>query len=176
MKPTVYQGMYNAITRGVEGELFPCLRRFGIIFYAYNPLAGGVLSGKHKYEQLEQNAIDKKGRFDGDSLWAKAYRDRFWKKNMFDGVELIRDALKKAYGLNDDGTLKVNMVDASLRWLMRHSMLKENDGVIMGPSTIKYYNENLAALECSDDLNANVVKAIDEAWNLSKGDLPKYYR
>ena len=30
------------ISRGVEGELFPCLRRFGIAFYAYNPVSNGA--------------------------------------------------------------------------------------------------------------------------------------
>lgn len=35
--------MYNATTRQVETELFPCLRHFGIRFYAYNPLAGTAL-------------------------------------------------------------------------------------------------------------------------------------
>lgn len=34
------QGMYNATTRQVETELFPCLRYYGLRFYAYNPLAG----------------------------------------------------------------------------------------------------------------------------------------
>ena len=38
--PAVYQGMYNAVTRGVEAELLPALRYCGIAFYAYNPLAG----------------------------------------------------------------------------------------------------------------------------------------
>lgn len=36
------QGMYNATTRQVEPELFPCLRHYGLRFYAYNPLAGTV--------------------------------------------------------------------------------------------------------------------------------------
>uniref|UniRef100_A0A8B9EYE8 Aldo-keto reductase family 7 like (gene/pseudogene) n=1 Tax=Anser cygnoides TaxID=8845 RepID=A0A8B9EYE8_ANSCY len=40
LMPTVYQGMYNATTRQVETELFPCLRHYGLRFYAYNPLAG----------------------------------------------------------------------------------------------------------------------------------------
>eukprot|EP00282_Hemiselmis_andersenii_P018676 CAMPEP_0172027504 /NCGR_PEP_ID=MMETSP1041-20130122/17033_1 /TAXON_ID=464988 /ORGANISM="Hemiselmis andersenii, Strain CCMP439" /LENGTH=203 /DNA_ID=CAMNT_0012683405 /DNA_START=163 /DNA_END=771 /DNA_ORIENTATION=- len=31
--PTVYQGMYNAVTRDVEKELLPCLRKLGIAFY-----------------------------------------------------------------------------------------------------------------------------------------------
>jgi aryl-alcohol dehydrogenase-like predicted oxidoreductase len=39
--------MYNAITRDVERELFPCLRRLSMRFYGYNPLAGGMLTGKH---------------------------------------------------------------------------------------------------------------------------------
>lgn len=36
--PSVYQGMYNAVTREVERELLPALSRLGMRFYAYNPL------------------------------------------------------------------------------------------------------------------------------------------
>ena len=35
--PTVYQGIYNAIHRTAEPELIPCLRKFGISLYAFNP-------------------------------------------------------------------------------------------------------------------------------------------
>ena len=35
VKPTVFQGHYNAIVRGGEKELFPLLRRHGIAFFAY---------------------------------------------------------------------------------------------------------------------------------------------
>ena len=163
IKPSVYQGMYNAITRAVEVELFPCLRRFGISFYAYNPLAGGLLAGKHKFEQLENDDIEKGGRFSGKAGWAIAYKNRFWQKSKFEAVEIVRNALKTVYGANDDGTLKVGLVEASLRWLMKHSALRENDGVIMGPSTVKYYNDNLKAMECDEPLDEKVVKAIDEA-------------
>ncbi|XP_060235167.1 aflatoxin B1 aldehyde reductase member 3-like isoform X2 [Meriones unguiculatus] len=52
--PTVYQGVYNATTRQVEKELLPCLRHFGLRFYAYSPLAGGLLTGKYKYEIKEE--------------------------------------------------------------------------------------------------------------------------
>eukprot|EP01084_Bolivina_argentea_P204205 348701_1 len=174
--PTVYQGMYNGITRGVEDELIPCLRKFGISFYAYNPLAGGLLSGKHIYEQVENKSIEKGGRFSGETGWAKTYRERFWQKSKFDGIELVKKALGKAYGYNNDGSLKVNMVDASLRWLMKHSLLGEGDGVIMGPSKIKYYEQNLVAMECDDDLDRNVVDAFNEAWRMSKGECPLYFR
>ena len=46
-KPSVYQGLYNALSRAIEPELIPMLRDFDIPFYAYNPLAGGILSGKY---------------------------------------------------------------------------------------------------------------------------------
>lgn len=36
------KGMYNATTRQVETELLPCLRCYGMKFYAYNPLAGEI--------------------------------------------------------------------------------------------------------------------------------------
>ncbi len=38
----------NSRKNQVEGELFPCLRRFDIAFYAYNPLAGGILTGRYE--------------------------------------------------------------------------------------------------------------------------------
>lgn len=42
MYPILLKGMYNATTRQVETELFPCLRSYGMKFYAYNPLAGEI--------------------------------------------------------------------------------------------------------------------------------------
>ncbi|XP_046505250.1 aflatoxin B1 aldehyde reductase member 2-like [Equus quagga] len=73
--PTVYQGVYNALTRRVETELFPCLRHFGLRFYAYNPLAGGLLTGKYKYEV--KDGKQPAGRFFGHK-WAEFYRNREW--------------------------------------------------------------------------------------------------
>jgi hypothetical protein len=36
VQPTAYQGVYSAVQRSVEPELFPCLRKFGLSFYAYS--------------------------------------------------------------------------------------------------------------------------------------------
>ncbi|KAF7727632.1 hypothetical protein EC973_007290 [Apophysomyces ossiformis] len=41
--PTVYEGMYNVLSRTAELDLFPALDRFNIRFYAYSPLVGGLL-------------------------------------------------------------------------------------------------------------------------------------
>jgi aflatoxin B1 aldehyde reductase len=37
IKPSVYQGLYCAIHRAVELELLPCLRKYNIAFFAFNP-------------------------------------------------------------------------------------------------------------------------------------------
>jgi len=47
-KPTVYQGLYNPLNRMVEEELLPVLRQNHCSFIAYNPLAGGLLTGKYR--------------------------------------------------------------------------------------------------------------------------------
>ena len=60
--PTVYQGMYSAVTRQVEVELIPCLRYHKMRFYAYSPLGGGILTGKYQFSEDEKNTIPS-GRF-----------------------------------------------------------------------------------------------------------------
>lgn len=44
--PSVYQGMYNAVTREVEKELLPALHALGMRFYAYNPLVSREIRGR----------------------------------------------------------------------------------------------------------------------------------
>ena len=59
VKPTVFEGIYNPLTRKAETELNACLDRFGMRFYAYNPMAGGLLTGR--YESFSAEPSD--GRF-----------------------------------------------------------------------------------------------------------------
>uniref|UniRef100_A0A8C6ZHH6 Aflatoxin B1 aldehyde reductase member 2-like n=1 Tax=Nothoprocta perdicaria TaxID=30464 RepID=A0A8C6ZHH6_NOTPE len=82
--PTVYQGMYNATTRQVETELFPCLRYFGLRFYAYNPLAGGLLTGKYKYE--DKDTSQPPGRFFGND-WSSQTEQGWLLRNLLIGWE-----------------------------------------------------------------------------------------
>ncbi|KAF9342773.1 hypothetical protein BGX26_006875, partial [Mortierella sp. AD094] len=58
--PTVYQGMYNPLARSVVPELLPCLKKLKISFYAYNPIGGGLLTGKYKFE----DQVIEGGRYD----------------------------------------------------------------------------------------------------------------
>ncbi|TID20493.1 Aldo/keto reductase [Venturia nashicola] len=51
IKPVAYQGVYNALHRAVEPELFSCLRKYNIAFYEFNPLASGYLASRYHRDQ-----------------------------------------------------------------------------------------------------------------------------
>jgi aflatoxin B1 aldehyde reductase len=159
VKPTVYQGMYNAITRDVERELFPCLRTLGMSFYAYNPLAGGMLTGKHRNSKAEPTA----GRFE-----RQEYRGRYWLEEHFNAVSIISEAC---------GKTETPMAQAALRWLAYHSLLEAEagDGIIVGASSMAHLKDNLAAFQ-QKELPREVVEAYDEAWEIVRPVCPKYFR
>eukprot|EP00117_Sycon_ciliatum_P015552 scpid46086/ scgid15345/ Aflatoxin B1 aldehyde reductase member 2; Succinic semialdehyde reductase len=163
--PTLYQGMYNAFTRDIEKELLPALRRLGIRFYAYNPLAGGLMTGKYKYEDEDIP----NSRFFGNS-WSQTYRNRFWKKVYFDALDCIRDAMATA---GNDASL----TEVSLRWMYHHSQLAaaNNDGVILGASNMGHLTQNMAATE-KGPLEPAVVEAFEKAWKMTAPGCEQYFR
>ncbi|XP_072465208.1 aflatoxin B1 aldehyde reductase member 2-like [Notamacropus eugenii] len=167
--PTVYQGMYNAITRQVEPELFPCLRHYGIRFYAFNPLAGGLLTGKYKYEDKDKK--QPMGRFFGRNF-SEIYQKRYWKVVHFQAIALVEKALETSYGANAP-----SMTSAALRWMYHHSQLQGacGDAVILGMTSLQQLQQNLAAVE-EGPLEPGVVKAFDKAWNLVAHECPSYFR
>uniref|UniRef100_A0ABM5EKB2 Aflatoxin B1 aldehyde reductase member 2-like isoform X2 n=1 Tax=Pogona vitticeps TaxID=103695 RepID=A0ABM5EKB2_9SAUR len=168
--PTVYQGMYNGITRQVETELLPCLRHYGMRFYAFNPLAGGLLTGKYKFEDKE--ADHEPGSRFFDKSFGKIYQDRYWKQHHFQGVALIREALREAYGPDPP-----SLTCAALRWIYHHSKLQgdRGDAVIIGMSNMDQLRENLQGSE-EGPLQPRVVEAFDQAWRLVAHDCPNYFR
>ncbi|KXJ29031.1 aflatoxin B1 aldehyde reductase member 2 [Exaiptasia diaphana] len=169
--PTVYQGRYCSIIRDVEKELLPCLRRFGIRFYAYNPLVGGLLTGRYQYSDKE----DKQpfGRFFGATPFTKAYQDNFWHKAIFDLLDKLKAKLIEVYG--KDG---VSMTEAAIAWLYHHSQLsgKHGDKVVLGASKLNHLQQNLKATKIGP-LHQDIVKIFDEGWiNIMKGICPSYNR
>lgn len=159
-RPSVYQGVYNALSRNVEEELLPALDGFGMRFYAYNPLAGGLLTGKYHSASDDYSG----GRF---SL-RPGYRDRYWKESYFNAVETVRRACDE---------VGIGMVPASLMWLAQHSALSETrgDGVIVGVSRVDQLKENYSSLS-SGTLPQGIVEAFEKAWETTRKDAPSYFR
>ena len=158
--PTVYQGIYNALTRAAEPELFPCLRSLGMRFYAYNPLAGGLLTGRYQQQSERPEA----GRF----AVFKNYLDRYWKPSLFQGLDGVRKSC-------DQGG--ISMASAALRWMAHHSGVdgSQGDGAILGVSRVSQLEENIAACR-GQTLPDEVVSSIEAAWQAARLDSPKYFR
>ncbi|MBR3016532.1 MAG: aldo/keto reductase [Clostridia bacterium] len=159
VKPTVYEGMYNPLTRFAERELNACLDHFGMRYYAYNPLCGGLLTGR--YEKYEDAPTD--GRF----THRPGYQNRYWKKSYFDAVALLKAQCEK-HG--------ITTVEATYRWMMNHSMLRgdRGDAVIIGASKLNHLQQNLSAVK-NGPLPQEIAAAFEQAWQITKGDSPEYF-
>jgi len=75
------QPRYNLLFRELERELFPLCVEEGLAVIPYNPLAGGMLTGKHK-----RGAPPEGSRFTLGTA-AKNYTERYWKEREFEAVE-----------------------------------------------------------------------------------------
>ncbi|KAF9194911.1 hypothetical protein BGZ50_005544 [Haplosporangium sp. Z 11] len=149
--PTVYQGMYNPLARSVVPELLPCLKQLKIAFYAYNPVGGGLLTGKYKFE----DEIIEGGRYDPKTAFGNYFRERYWNRLNLEAVQILDKTAK-----DNDMTL----IEATLRWMRHHSGLESQDGIVIGASNLKHLESNLDDLE-KGPLPEIMVQAFDQAWD-----------
>ncbi len=150
----ITQPMYNLLARGIEQEYLPMTREFGVSTVVYNPLAGGMLTGKQK-----RGAPIAGTRFDNNQM----YLSRYWSDAYFDAVEEIL-AIARATGRTP--------VSFALNWLLHHTTI---DCVILGASRIEQLEENLKAME-DGALPASAVAACDAVWAKLRGVTPQYNR
>lgn len=157
--PTVFEGIYNPLTRKAETELNDCLNHFGLRFYAYNPMAGGLLTGR--YSSFSEAPAD--GRF----THRPNYQKRYWKQSYFDAVEIIKKAAEK-HG--------ITIIEAVYRWLAYHSMLdeKRGDAIIIGASKLSHLVQNMEAVKAGP-LPEDILGAFEDAWNTARPDSPEYF-
>jgi aryl-alcohol dehydrogenase-like predicted oxidoreductase len=145
---------YNLLTRAIEQELVPFSNAMGIGITVYNPLAGGLLTGKHSKEE---------GPIEGTRFALnKEYYGRYWLESNLDAVEklgqIARDAGK-------------SMTQLAFQWLLSQPHV---DSVIVGASKIEHLEENLQAAE--GKLDEATLKACDEVWGKIRGDHFRYNR
>lgn len=148
VKPSVYQGLYNPLNRMAEEELIPTLRRHGAGFVAYNPLAAGLLTGKHA-----RGAAPPPGRFKDNPN----YLPRFYTEPNFEAVGRIAEACAAA---------GITTTEGSFRWLLHGSALQPDhgDGLLVGASTVQHLKENLGACASAAPLPLELQAVFDGAW------------
>ena len=152
--PYVSQPMYNLLARGIEQEYLPMCRQLGISTVVYNPLAGGLLTGKHNQEVFTAGT-----RFDNNRL----YQDRYWHTQDFHAVERLR-AIACLAGRS--------LISLSLNWLQHHAAV---DVIILGASSLAQLNDDLVAA-AEGALPEEIVKACEQVWQDLRGPLPVYNR
>ncbi|RPB12267.1 aflatoxin B1 aldehyde reductase member 2 [Morchella conica CCBAS932] len=163
VKPSVYQGMYNVITRAIEKELFVACRKYGLDIVVYNPLAGGFFTGNYKSPALPES-----GRFSNTNPSGSIYRARYFNDHYFNALKLIEPVAEKH---------NLTMVEIAFRWLLHHSVLNiknGNDGIILDVSSQKQLEENLDQLE-KGPLPSEVVEVLNKAWEVVNPNTPNYW-
>ncbi|MGZ6014879.1 MAG: aldo/keto reductase [Phenylobacterium sp.] len=150
------QPRYNLLFREIEREMIPlCLEdRIGVI--PYNPIAGGMLSGKH-----DRSKEPGKGtRFDFPSYAGVMYRQRYWKDEVFDTVDAIAKVAADA-GLA--------MPTLALAWVLAQPGIT---APIVGASRPEQLDATLAAV--SSPLSEEVLKRLDDLTrHFRMGDSPR---
>ncbi len=127
------QPRYNLLFREIERELLPLCSEESIAVIPYNPLAGGLLTGKH------QPGTPTPGTRFTLGYAATRYQDRYWHTDMFDTVEQLRPLAAEA-GLT--------LAQLAVAWVLAHPNITSP---ILGASRPEQLTEAVEAMHHSLD-------------------------
>lgn len=123
------QPRYNLLFREIERELLPLCLEEGVGVIPYNPIAGGLLSGKHHPGTPPDGTRFTLGTAGG------RYQDRYWHEGMFEAVDAIRPIAAEA---------DMSMAQLAISWVMAHPAVT---APIIGASRPDQLDDTLAAAE-----------------------------
>lgn len=136
------QPRYNLLFREYERELQPLSAAEGLAVLPYNPIAGGMLSGKHTAGEPTAST-----RFTVSTV-RDIYRERYWQDDVFSIVDELRAVAAEA---------GVPMVTMALAWVLANPVIT---APIIGASRPEQLDDSLAALNTA--LDSDVKKRLDE--------------
>jgi aryl-alcohol dehydrogenase-like predicted oxidoreductase len=139
------QPRYNLLYREIEAELLPLCRDQGLGVIAYNPLAGGFLSGK--YRTLE--AAPPGTRFTLGKT-GDLYRERYWHQAQLEAVERLRQFLQPRGKA---------LIPVAVAWVLAQPGITS---AIVGASRPEQLNDSLAAADLT--LDEAEREACDQVW------------
>lgn len=140
--PCVTQNVYNALTRGIEAEFLPFLKAHPLGLVIYNPIAGGLLSGKHVFGQPSANT-----RFANN----QEYYKRYWSQENFTAVEKLQ-AIAEAQNLS--------LLQLAMKWCAAQPQVTST---ITGVSRLEQLKQNIASVE-GKPLSVDILTQCDEIW------------
>jgi len=140
------QPPYNLITRDIEAELIPLCASEGIGICVFNPLAGGLLTGKYDPDKPPAENT----RFSHERL-GKLYRNRYWSASNFKAVAQFKESAQKH---------SHSLSQFALAWILNN---KNITSVVSGVTSIKQLEENLKAVDVS--LSEEEIAVCDQVWH-----------
>ena len=143
------QPRYNLLFRQIERELLPLCGEEGLAVIPYNPIAGGLLSGKHRRDSGPTPGT----RFTLGNA-AGRYQDRYWHEREFATVDGLRPLAAEA---------GMSLAKLAVAWVLAHPAVT---APIIGASQPEHL----------DDLLPAVDKALDAGLKARLDELTREYR
>jgi aryl-alcohol dehydrogenase-like predicted oxidoreductase len=137
------QPRYNLLFRQIEREMLPFCAEEGVGVIPYNPIAGGLLSGKHQ----RGGPPTEGSRFTLGNA-AENYQNRYWHDREFDTVEQLK-------GVADE--LGMPLVTLAVAWTLAQPAIT---APIIGASRPDQLDASLAAVDV--ELAPEVLQRLDE--------------
>ena len=149
------QPIYNALNRGIESETLPMCAEEGLGVIVYNPLAGGVLTGKYERAQAPV-----KGTRLGDT---EAYRGRYYTNRALDTVDSFCAAARER---------GVTPAQLALAWVLAEPRVT---CPIIGARNLAQLNDTLGGMDIvlTPDERADIPAVLPGRW---VGEDPVYDR
>ena len=139
------QPRYNLLFRMIEDEIVPLCQAHGVGIIAYNPLAGGMLTGRYRSMREAQEGT----RF-GLERAGELYRRRYWNEEVFDVVERL--------GRFVEGRGK-SLTHVALAWVLAQPGIT---AAILGASRPEQLVDSLGGVDLT--LDGEEMAACDDAW------------
>jgi len=144
------QPRYNLLFRMIEDEILPLCQAHGVGIMAYNPLAGGMLTGRYQKGQEVREGT----RF-GLKNSGELYRRRYWNEAVMDAAQRLSD-FTRARGKS--------LTHVALAWVLAQPGITS---AILGASRPEQLEDSLHGVDVT--LDAEELAACDDVWF----DLPR---
>ena len=154
VSPMATESVYNLITRGIEDEMVPFLNEYRLGLTVFNPIAAGLLTGKHRRGHLAEHSrlADNYG-----------YNLRYVSDENMDAMERLSSAAA------DSG---MSLLEFSLQWLLNRPAV---DSLIVGASRFEHVEQNIALAAEKKPLSPEALAACDAVWNSLRGHFFSYH-
>jgi aryl-alcohol dehydrogenase-like predicted oxidoreductase len=153
-RPVMSQQMYNVLIRQLDIEYFKFTKKHPIVTTVYNPLAGGLLTGKHTRTPESQQG----SRFENNKL----YQARYWNDAMFDRVADLGAVAHEE---------KMTTTELAYAWAAERAGV---DAILVGPGTVGHLDAAIDA--CAKKVSPEGKERIDRLQRAWQGTDATYAR